>query len=316
MLHGVMPARPGARMSLDELVGGMDSFFSVRDLAKDPSFGHVLPRTYEAAGVDWRTLFEPDFATRFNGLMVRGAPGVSAIFCAAFPSEDVLTDFCRQGREGDLLFLHHPLDMLCGDPRGEWGRGFVPIHAGLLDAVKGRGLSLYVCHAPLDTHPRISTSRAMADALGGSVAATFFPYGLGDAGLVCDVAPLGTKALVERARDIFEVPYADVAGATHASLARLAVVGGCGDDFEAIERAASLGARAYVTGEFRARVDTEFGRKRFAEMEAYAAKSSMSLVGVSHAASEFLVLRTQVAPWIREEFGLEAHLLPPTRWWR
>jgi len=42
----------------------------------------------------------------------------------------------------------------------------------------------------------------------------------------------------------------------------------------------------------------------------------MSLIGVSHAASEFLVMKTQMSRWFAEHFSVKVALLPQQVWWR
>jgi len=37
--------------------------------------------------------------------------------------------------------------------------------------------------------------------------------------------------------------------------------------------------------------------------------------GVSHAASEFLVMKTQIPKWFKENFGLCVILLAQNKWW-
>lgn len=303
-------------MRLDDLAARLDSYFGVGALAADPSFSRMLPMTCDAAGFDWKAAFEPGFVARCNGLMIRGRPEIGAVSASAFPSNEVLEAFLRDAAPGDLLFLHHPLDMRCGDPRGAWGRGFVPIDAAAIRRIRDAGLSVYACHAPLDVHPEVGTASAMVEALGGSPCGRFFPYGNGYAGILCDLAPLSSAELASNCLGIFGIPYADVAGAGRDRVSRVAVVGGCGDSATAMDEAAAAGAQAYLTGEIRARVDNEFGRRRFAEMEAYASRTPLALIGVSHAASEQLVMRTQFRRWMRAEFGVEVRVIEESRWWR
>jgi hypothetical protein len=80
--------------------------------------------------------------------------------------------------------------------------------------------------------------------------------------------------------------------------------------------AEAAGAEAYITGEIHSRIDTEYGRSKFAEVERFAADSSMALIGGSHAASEFVVMRNEMRAWFRERCAVETTLLPEQHWWR
>ncbi|WP_212774330.1 hypothetical protein [Polycladomyces abyssicola] len=48
----------------------------------------------------------------------------------------------------------------------------------------------------------------------------------------------------------------------------------------------------------------------------YVPTTSMSLIGVSHAASEFLVMKTQMRHWFERECGVMTVLLEQSYWWR
>lgn len=68
--------------------------------------------------------------------MIKGAPIINKVFLAVFPTDDVLKRFISEAKEGDLLFMHHPILMECGDPRGQYGRGFVPINEKFIGQIK------------------------------------------------------------------------------------------------------------------------------------------------------------------------------------
>jgi hypothetical protein len=47
----------------------------------------------------------------------------------------------------------------------------------------------------------------------------------------------------------------------------------------------------------------------------FSLNTSMSLVGVSHSASEFLIKKTVMKDWFNEQFSLPSTLLPQEKWW-
>lgn len=301
--------------SLSAVVDALDDLFALSSANPDPAFSRFVPMAYEANGTDWRARFEPGFVDRFNGLMLRGGDAVERVYLAAFPSVEALDVILAEARSGDLIFSHHPIDMRCGDPRGKWGCGFVSIPEDRLNALRDRGISFYSCHAPMDTHRRIGTTAALTEALGGSYVGGFMPYGGGFAGAVCDIGPLSGADLAERFRRLLGVPYLHTEGPAHDRIERIAIVPGCGDHVPSMRVAAEMGAQAYLTGEVHCHIDNDYGRSRMAEMKAYIAETPMTLLGGSHAASEFLVMRTQMKPWF-ESLGLEPHLIEEDSWWR
>ncbi|HEX2033091.1 MAG TPA: Nif3-like dinuclear metal center hexameric protein [Chloroflexota bacterium] len=300
---------------LEGLVERLDALFDLSRVPADPSMSRAVPRAYESAGVDWQRSFEPAFATRFNGLMLRGAEEVHTVFCTVFPAPEVLEAFLAQAVPGDLLFSHHPIMMESGDPRGRWGRGFLPIDEAHLRAMQSKRLSFYACHAPLDYSRELGTSAALANALGVEDRQPCAPGTYGDCGVVGTIAPISTDGLIAELRRILHLPYVDLEGPRHERLTRIAVVAGAADRVEWMADAAQKGAQAYVGGEIHCHIDNDYGRQRFAEMLRYAATTPMSLIGVSHAASEYLVMPDQMVPWLRAHCRVETRLLPMRHWW-
>ncbi|MFI7540665.1 Nif3-like dinuclear metal center hexameric protein [Actinoplanes sp. NPDC049599] len=301
---------------LQTLVDDLDGLFELAAATPDVAMSRHVPRVYAEAGVDWRRWATPEFAARFNGLMIRGRAQVGQVFAACFPSADVLEEWLALARPGDLLITHHPIDIRNGHPDGRWAEGFVPIGSRHLAAITGRGLSVYAVHAPMDTSREVGTAAAIVAALGGTVEDDFWPYGNGCAGLICRVPPLSSAELAATARRIFRVDPVEVAGPQRAVIERIAVVGGIGDRIEEMAAAERRGAHAWLTGEIHVRIEGEYGRRKYADVRAFAERTTMTLIGVSHAASEQLVLRTQLSRWLTERHGLKPHLLDEPQWWR
>jgi putative NIF3 family GTP cyclohydrolase 1 type 2 len=196
---------------------------------------------YEPIGFDWQSFFEVDFTARFNGLMLRGAEEVNIVYCSVFPTVEVLQKFIDSSREGDLLFLHHPLDMACGDPRGAWGQGFQPIQPDLLAAMRAKRLSFYACHVPLDYNEQISTSLAIARALHSRVIGGFLRHEGKDVGLIGEIKPVSTQLLIEQLKAVFDIPYVDFEGVEHSTVHKIAIVPGSGDRVAYMQEAEAKG---------------------------------------------------------------------------
>jgi putative NIF3 family GTP cyclohydrolase 1 type 2 len=301
---------------LQRLVEDLDRLFELAGAEPDIAMSRHVPRVYAEAGVDWRRWATPEFADRFNGLMIRGRDEVGQVFAACFPSAEILEEWLARARPGDLLITHHPIDVRNGHPDGRWAQGFVPIGSRHLAAITGRGLSVYAVHAPMDTSLAVGTAAAIVEALGGTVESCFWPYGKGFAGRLCRVPPLSSAELVAAARRIFRVDLVEVAGAQRSVIERIAVVGGIGDQVAEMAAAEQRGAQAWLTGEIHVRIEGDYGRRKYADVREFAADTTMTLVGVSHAASEQLVLRTQLSRWLTGRHGLKPHLLDEPQWWR
>jgi putative NIF3 family GTP cyclohydrolase 1 type 2 len=302
--------------SLSSIVGALDDFFRLAESGIDPAFSRFLPATYESAPRSWQSWVEPTFSIHFNGLMLRGGATVQTVFLAVFPSAIVLEAFLARAEAGDVLFVFHPIDLKSGDPRGTWGNFWQPITDETIEALRAKQLSIYSCHAPLGCHPTVGSSRAIATALGGTVTGQFFLYGPGYAGVIAKILTASFDGLEERLRRIFGVPYLDTAGAKPATIETIAIVSGSGDRVEEMEHAEAAGADAYITGEIHSRIDTEYGHRKFANVERFAATTRMALLGVSHAASEFLVMEREMPSWFKQRFAVGTVPLREAHWWR
>ncbi|MGY3717335.1 Nif3-like dinuclear metal center hexameric protein [Sutcliffiella cohnii] len=301
---------------LDIVVKELDKEFDIKAFGKDPSFSRFIPDVYDRLNFHWKSEFEKDFTELFNGLMLRGAPEINNVFLAVFPTDDVLERFIKESHEGDLLFMHHPLLMECGDPNGKWGRGFVPIKEEFIRKIKEKNLSVYTCHIPLDYHKQLGTSVAIAKALKAEIVDGFLQDDSGNnLVLVCNIEETNTDALEQQLKEIFELPYVDFEGKRLNNIRKIAIVAGCGDKVEWMIEAEGIGVQAYITGEIHCHIDNEYGRMKYEKMKDYARNTSMSLIGVSHSASEYLVKRTLIKDWFETNFKLNTILIPQGKWW-
>ncbi|OGE34843.1 hypothetical protein A3C32_01545 [Candidatus Daviesbacteria bacterium RIFCSPHIGHO2_02_FULL_41_14] len=297
-----------------KITSSLDSFFKIKDLEKDPAMSHFVPLVYKR-NQDWKKLFVKDFQKRFNGLMIRGTNKTQTIFTASFPHDEILQQFICQSQKGDLLFLHHPIPLESGDPKGNLGRGFLPINPMLLQKIIKKELSVYSCHAPLDYNKKISTNRSISEALQAKIEREFLPYGNGYAGLIATINPISITELIAKLKIIFKVPYVDFAGKKLDRITRIGIVAGGGDEVEYLQTVQQHGAQAYITGEIFSHYSSDWGKQNTIILKEYIKTVNISIVGVSHAASEFLVMSSQIPEWFKEKFGLDTIPLAQSKWW-
>ncbi len=303
------------KVKLSEAVTKLDDFFKVNLLQTDPSMSIFVPIVYKQNLAEMKKIFESDFLKRFNGLMIKGADNIHTVFTASFPHDEILQKFISQSAEGDLLFLHHPIPMESGDPKGNLGRGFLPNNSVLLEKITKKKLSIYSCHAPLDCNEKVGTNSAIAEALQATVESRFLPYGNGYAGLIAVIKPISTIDLIAKLEQIFKIPYVDFAGRSLDKITKIGIVAGGGDDVEYSKISRERGAQAYITGEIFSRHNSDWAKQNTCKLQDYIRTIDISLIGVSHAASESLVMRTQMPEWFKENFGLSVIPLTQNKWW-
>ena len=275
-------------VELEEVVHKLNAELDIEAFGIDSAFKRFIPDVYTPLQFDWKSEFESDFVELFNGLMIRGASSIGNIFLAVFPTDDVLERFIDESSEGDLLFMHHPLLMECGDPRGKWGRGFVPIKEDFIRRIKSKKLSIYTCHTPLDYHNQLGTSLAIAKALHVNIV-DGIRDAQGDLILIGTISKTNTENLITKLKETFDIPYVDFEGQHLNNIQKVAIVAGCGDKPEWMIEAESRGVHAYITGEIHCHIDNDYGKQKLQKIVEYSSKTSMSLIGISHSASEYLV---------------------------
>ena len=263
----------------------------------------------------------PGFETTFNGLMLDPARDadrpltVDRVYLLVFPEQTLIDRVIAAERErgapGAMIFTHHVADMETAD------RGFLPIPVAQLDALLAADVALFALHAPLDCHPDISTSGALADGLGLRRAGTFAPDHGGFAGVLAEQEPEPFAAFAERVRVLCEVPHLDAAQVRHMGqpVVRVAIVAGGGDDIELLREAETLGVDTYLTGTWWTPHRGEWADANRAALRAFLPSCPLNLLGASHDGSELVVLRDQVAPLL-QGWGLGVEVVRQDDHWR
>lgn len=300
-------------VSRNELVNFLNIYFSVEKYGPDPAMSRFVPLVYD--NFNWREYFTEYFSTLFNGLMISGDEYVSHVFGSVFPTEEVLNQFINEAEFGDLLFLHHPIDMECGDPQGKSGRFILPIKKEFLNRIKNKKLSIYSCHHPLDCHYEISTGMAIAKEIGLKNIIPCIKQTGGFVGLIGEIDDISSDKLIEKLKTIFCIPYLDFGGKVNNSIKKVVIVPGGGDKIDFFKEAETSGVDAYISGEIHSHIDNEKGKAKMEEALEYMKDSKMSFFGVSHASSEFLVIKKMVLPFLAKKFELPVKEIPLSNWW-
>ncbi len=302
-------------VKLSKIVQTFDSFFEVKKLKTDPSMSVIFTKVYKDDFLI-KKMLQADFIKRFNGLMIKGGVSVSKIFTASFPQDEILEEFITTSSEGDLLLTHHPIPMESGNPRAELGRGFIPLNVNLMNEIVNKKLSIYSCHAPLDYNTKISTSRAIAKALNAKIIDEFLRYGNGNAGLIAEIPPISHMEMISKLKKIFGIPYVDFAGKAVEIINKISIVAGGGDEVEYVRISQKKGVQAYLSGEIFSNHKSDWAKENNQKLKKYYKSINISLFGVSHASSEFLVMKTLMPKFIDKMFGISAEPIPQKEWWK
>jgi dinuclear metal center YbgI/SA1388 family protein len=214
-----------------------------------------------------------------TGLKIPGRQDVRRVAAAVNLSLSAIEQ--AHGAGCDLLFAHH-------GARSSTDADLSDTKQGLL---RDYGLSLYVSHDPLDAHPEVGTSIALACALGWRVSSTF----LDETGVIAE--PEGSPTVEEVTRRVGATlnvePYLVSAGGV---VELIGVVAGWGARPEWMAEAKGKGATTFLSGEA-----IHFGRL-------YARESGMNLILAGHYETELPAVRALLGR-VASECEVETRLI-------
>jgi len=294
-------------MRTADVAAHLDDLFRLDDYPPE-DFAEIV-EFCDDAGIPLAEYATPGFMRRHNGLMLANAAEIDPVYTLVFPSDEVLAEVERRayGRPA-LVFTHHPMDFETS------ARGLMPIPTATLDRLYEGGISLYSAHAPLDCHDAVSTSRALARAIGVPATETFAGFLGGHAGVIGEIDPVAFGDFLGCVQRGCEIERLDTKQ-SHDNVRRVAVVAGGAAFPPLMQEAVDAGCDTYVTGDFRVRHGGPWAEEHRPEFDAFLEDVPLSLVGASHFATEALVLRHDLIP-IFAELGLKAEFVPQDDPWR
>lgn len=220
---------------------------------------------------------EQDFLAHRTGLMINGSETVGKVLTAVFVTERVVKSASKE--KNPLIFTHHNFDYY------EDERGLQPIAPNALETLLGSNCSIYVAHAPLDTHRKYGTSLSLARLVGIEVDEFFFDYFGAPVALIGHVPKIAPETFAEHVRRQLRRPFLTL-HKHRPEVERVAVVAGGGDIPEILAYAGKAGCDTLLTGTVEHRwaiPSVQEGNRKFHEMNE---ALKLNLVGGTHYATE------------------------------
>ena len=295
--------------SLNKLVYELDEKFNVAKCPPDIPFSRVVPREYEASGLDMGRYFYPEYLKKFNGLMLRNGDQVQKIYLAVFLSPEILDVILERGDRDALIFVHHPMEFESS------GRGFLPLPEEYLKALQAFSLSVYAIHSPLDIHSEIATSQSIANQLNLIRQRRYNAYSIGFAGIVGELQmPVSFDDFLKALRRIFEINEIHFIKRTD-TVHRVGVIAGGGADVAYIKESIALQCDTYLSGDYENKVRTENSIKKRQEFEKEKDDLNINLIECSHYATEKLVFIHELKTYF-ESVGYPCEFIPQKNPWK
>lgn len=314
MQQGNRHVTRGQDMKQADLVQQLDAFFSVE--AFDETF-HWKPKFADRDLAVFQQYAAPSFLEGpWNGLMLDHTAVLDRVYLVVFPTQDVIDTIIAKevarGAPGALIFAHHLLNFVPAK------KGFDAIPADQLAELHEHAISYYVCHAPLDCHPEISTATALANMLGLREQGRFLPFYGGHKAVYGKVGkPVDFQKFAARLAKVTDMPFLRYDQVLHQGreVQQVAVVSGNGADPELLREAANLGCDTYVTGQWWFYGESEYAEQSRTVMREAVAETQMNLLGVSRYGTEMVVMRDQMPGWFLAQ-GVDADFIMPDDPWQ
>ncbi len=256
-------------MRRSDLVTRLDSEFKIA--------GHPENLLEWALNDENREAFNPDFLDRRTACVLAGAENVANVFTVVFVTDAIIEELAAH--PASLVFTHHHFD--CHEDE----RGIEPLRRDQLEELRRQGHSLYVAHAPLDTHPVYGTSLVLARLLEVPHESGFFKYAGTDVGVIGRIEPTVFSDLAERVRRVLERP--SVTTVQHRqSVHKVAIAAGGGDFGQVAEEVAQAGCDTLITGPVQNRWANPLVQENHRCFLEICQRCGVNLIGGTHYATE------------------------------
>lgn len=300
-------------MNQAELVQRLNAFFDILAYDERALWSEIIPPDELSV---YQQFAEADFVQgTWNGLMQNSTDEIDRVYLVVFPTQTVLDTILAMELErsapGAMIFAHHPVDF------EESGRGFLGISEAQLEELREHAISYYCCHAPLDCHPEISTVIALAQALKLRDWEPFSQHHGGMEGVHGKVRDKTFGEFAHQLAEVTDLPYIryNQIRFNGQPVEHVAVIPGGGDDPRHLEEVRDLGCDTYVTGHWWLEGDYDYAAQQREVMRALVPQMPMNLLGLSHYASEMVVMRDLLPGWFRNA-GIEARFIRQPDPWR
>lgn len=256
-------------MDIDEITNKLD-----REFNTDSNQENLV----EWAVIDENRIYiNHDFLEKKTGLMTRNSTSIKKIYTTVFITDNIVNQISNKNE--CLILTHHNFNYF------EDERGLQPIQPEVLDKLAKAKNSIYVAHAPLDTHKRFGTSTCLAELCEIKIDKLFFEYYGSYTAAIGNIKQEKFKVFSEMVRKKIRRPYLDLIKNRN-YVKRIAVIAGGGDIPNILQQAYDYGCDTLFTGTIKHRWNLPFiqeGNKKFHKLNE---KLKLNLIGGTHYATE------------------------------
>ena len=235
-----------------------------------------------AVTLENRPFLNEEFLFRKTGLLTRNTEKVDIVLPTVFITEEIVRQASKY--QNSLIFTHHHFEYFESD------KGLQPISGEYLEELKSHQISIYVAHAPLDTHHVFGTSRCLATLCGVRIEKLFFDYFGAPTGVIGTIDQVGYDDFVQYVRARLERPF--LTQEKHCeTVRRIAVVAGGGDIPELLREVYEENCDTLLTGTVEQRWALPAAQEGNLQFHDLNRKLRINLIGGTHYATERPAMR-------------------------
>lgn len=256
-------------MDILELTGKLDNEFDIPNHSEDLVAWAVTDEN--------RSYINPNFLDKKTALFTKFSDTINKVFTVVFITDGIVNKISKE--QNCLIITHHHFDYY------EDERGILAIRPAMLQKLKDNKISIYVAHAPLDTHKKYGTSISLANLCNVSVEKLFFDYFGAPTALIGKIEKTTFENFSSFVQEKLERPT--LTKIKHKDFVeKIAVIGGGGDEPDILQTAYDEGCDTILTGTIEHRWAVPFiqeGNKKFHILND---KLKLNLIGGTHYGTE------------------------------
>lgn len=226
---------------------------------------------------DSKSFINSDFVSRNTALMTSNSEEVSIILTSVFITEEIVKKSLQY--KNALIITHHNFDYF------EDERGLQPIKPEYFEELKRNNISIYVAHAPLDTHLVYGTSKSLAELCDIKIEKYFYDYFGAPTALIGSITEISFDEYSKYVQTKLRRPIMTLEKYKE-YVHKVAVVAGGGDLPDILQKVYDFNCDTLLTGTVEHRWNVPFiqeGNKQFHELNR---KLKINLIGGTHFGTE------------------------------
>lgn len=230
-----------------------------------------------AVTIENRKYINPEFVSRKTALMTNNTKRVDIVLTAVFITAEVVEKALDYSNA--LIVTHHNFNYF------EDERGLQPIDNSFFEKLKQNNISIYVAHAPLDTHSVFGTSKSLAELCEIKIQKYFYNYFGAPTALTGETNVALFDDFANKVKEKLGRPILTIEKYTD-TVHRIAIIAGGGDMSDILQQAYDLGCDTLLTGTVEHRWGVPFIQEENKRFHKLNKQLKLNLIGGTHFGTE------------------------------